>query len=319
MHPTQHSTVYLRAFLRLVSILLTLGLTMPAFAEDFAQIVNQLNTKSFKEKAVIVDKLAASGDPRTTQTLQAMLDNRLYYEKATGTILLVEKLDKDFAAIELLSELDRGTLSKKQIKKVATNNKLRKQLRTAISTLSISHPDETVRLASVEQMLPGADADMAALFRARIEAEKSPNVRELMQVVIDLGELESSDMQAQLAAIDRLGSRLEPGVRNRLGELTADSNPAVAAAASKALNKIESRVRLYENLKTVFFGGDSGCGGPVRWSLHLHLFCLLDACPRCVSRPRIRRIPRQRFKQDLSPAWLPILQLRQLHGGLQEP
>ena len=246
-------------FAGLVSLLILLamscfGNTATASAAEFAELVPQLNTKSFKEKTALIEQLAASDDERIRSLFEALLDNRLYVEKNSGKVLIVDNRDDGFAAIELISQQDRGVLNKKDLKKVSTNNKLRKMIRTVIAELSLSHPDRAVRLEAVKQLLPAAKAQTAALMLGYIENERDADVLALMQLIVSLNDLQSNNVDTQLAAIKNLSRRLEPEVRNRLAPLVEGSNQEVAKAASKALERIESKVKLFEHIKTVFFG-----------------------------------------------------------------
>ena len=251
-HKSLHSLVSLIG--ACVFLLLMISPAISAAPTSFDELALKLNTKSFKDKAKVLTQLAVSGDERTQTLFEALLRKRLYFEKSSGTLLYVTKNKKGLAAIEVLSGQDRGLLEKKTVKKISTNNRLRKQLKNLIAGLSLSHPEKAIRLASVKQMLSSANADSAAAIAMVVEAEQDAGVRELMQLVLDLNDLQSQNPQKQLAAINSVSDRLEPQVRNRLTALLDHDDTEIAAAADQALQKIQARVKIFQNLKTVFFG-----------------------------------------------------------------
>ena len=60
-----------RIFLPLLLLLALAAITLPAHAEETADLLDGLKAKSYAAKIAVVDKLAASGDPSVVAPLTA--------------------------------------------------------------------------------------------------------------------------------------------------------------------------------------------------------------------------------------------------------
>jgi urea transport system permease protein len=106
----------------------------------------------------------------------------------------------------------------------------------------------------VNNMLDNIDPEIAQLLQAGAETEANPEIRETMQLGVDMAALNNGTTAQRLAAIAAVSESLHPKVRNRLTQLTEYEDPAVAKAAQQALAEIERRVNLYSHAETLFFG-----------------------------------------------------------------
>lgn len=216
----------------------------------FEQATVLLKEQSFRKKAEAIELLISSGDRHAEDWLQGLLKGRLYYQKADGTLAFVSgSIIRDALSGDKIS----GAV-KKDFKKITINNKLRKQLRSGLARLSLSSPDDTERLKAVNNMLDNIDPEIAQLLQAGAETEANPEIRETMQLGVDMAALNNGTTAQRLAAIAAVSESLHPKVRNRLTQLTEYEDPAVAKAAQQALAEIERRVNLYSHAETLFFG-----------------------------------------------------------------
>ena len=100
--------------------------------------VQELTKASYKEKALIVDSIAAIENDKKLLILQSLLDNKLYYQKKNNLdenlkrILIVDlsllKAKKENAIIDAFSGDTVTGLSKRKIKKIGVNNALRRNI-----------------------------------------------------------------------------------------------------------------------------------------------------------------------------------------------
>ncbi|MEZ5448703.1 MAG: hypothetical protein R3E95_19640 [Thiolinea sp.] len=149
-----------------------------AAADNFAEATQLLQDKSFKQKAAAIDLLAASGDERARDWLEALLKGRLYVHKQDGSIAFVSgSIIRDALSNNKISSADKA-----DYQKITVNNPIRKQLRSGIARLSVSSPDPEVRLRAVNNMLDSIDADNAALLQELAGGESDARVREAMQL-----------------------------------------------------------------------------------------------------------------------------------------
>ena len=224
-------------------------------SESFEQSLSRLTDRSFKIKSAAADAIAASGDTRAPQVLAALLNAELFYRKSDKLVVFAKKQAGGYRITDVLSGEPLGDAGKRDLKKIGVNNKMRKQLRAAIASLSLGNPDPKVRLDAVQEMMSSLDADVAKQLETRLEQEQDPEVRGALELAIALSDLESPDEQVRLAAVATLKGSLEPVVRNRLATLSeSDESPDVKAAAIEALDSIERMLQLNATAETLFFG-----------------------------------------------------------------
>ena len=65
----------------------------------------------------------------------------LFYIKKDKRMVFVQEEEKGLRLTDALSSEDLGVVSKRKVKKVTINNRLRKQLKLEISTLQLSNAD----------------------------------------------------------------------------------------------------------------------------------------------------------------------------------
>ena len=222
--------------------------------EAFSQALEALQTKSYKEKEVAIEQLVKTRDPRVQSILEAMLNARLFYTKEDKITVIGEKKEDGFAIKSVLDQKDLGTVSKSTLKKIKVNNKLRRVLRASIAALSLSSPDPEIRLNAVRQMYGKLTASGIEMVKDHLKTEKDKKVRDEINTLLSIDALNSDDKKTRLEAIKTLSNSLQPQVRNKLGSLKDNDDQEIATAASIALNNIQSRLRFYEKIKTVFFG-----------------------------------------------------------------
>jgi len=253
---------YAVLFTFLLGILASFGLFTEALAASdtppLEEILPGLLTKSFKEKTQVAERIAESADPRSVKLLEAMLNGSLGYIKEQKTIVYMEKVTSGLSLTDALTEQPEGTLKKKAVKKVTTNNKLRKTLRGLIARAQLTNTDPVVRKQSVVRMLETADEVAIAALKSQLETEPKKDIRELIQVAISLNKLRSEPQQS-LNEIQNLSSRLEPEVRNTLAAISSnaalkESHPDVVQAALSSLKIIDGKVSFYKKIETAFFG-----------------------------------------------------------------
>ena len=226
-----------------------------SFEQSFEQSLAGLAGRSFKVKAAAAEAIAASGDERAANVLDALLNGQLFYRKADKVVVYAEKQADGYRISDALSGDSLGDVAKGDVKKISVNNKMRRQLRAAVAGLSLGHPDPQVRLGAVQEVMDKLDEGTVQQLRARLEQEQDARVHAALDLAIALGDLASPDEQVRLAAVSSLSGSLEPVVRNRLATLRdKGESPQVQAAAAKALEDLERKLKLNATAETLFFG-----------------------------------------------------------------
>ncbi len=216
--------------------------------------------KDFSIKAQAIEQITQSGDPKAKAILEAMLAGQLFYHKKDKRIVFLKKIDNNYHMTHVLSNEDLGVIKKRKVKKIAINNQLRSQLRTAIAGLSLGHQDPAVRLEAINQMLNNLEAEQASIIKTYFEKETDSRVKDVMHIALSLTQLKQDDPEQQLQALEQLKANLHPSVRNRLRQLVEDehTDAQVKQVASSYLNAIETKTYWYGWLETLFFGLSAG-------------------------------------------------------------
>ena len=248
-------------FLGIITLfMMSLFFSAPSYAEKqvnsdaFISALAALKSKSFKDKKQALDQLSASHDERTLNIIEAMLKARLFYTKADKNIVIAIKSSAGYAITDVLTGESLGTVEKSKLKKITVNNSLRKKIRGMLASLKLNSSDADLRLQAAKQMMGNTDAVGLAALKAQLQQEKDDDVREAITTALNLDKLSSDDDVVKLTAINALSDNIEPEVRSKIESLTHSDNKEIASASSSALQSIDEKISLYENIKTLFFG-----------------------------------------------------------------
>ena len=236
----------------------TLAQTTENAPSSFEATVSLLASAKLKEVATIVEDIETSGDARATHVLQTLLEGELYFVREDQRIVsaVPDINNKSLFVIEdIFTQESLGSVTKKTIKKIRTNNKLRGSLRTAIAKLSLSSADENQRLAAVEKIMEKMNTSTINLLSEARTQENNGKVLKAIDAALAVGQLDVGDEQEKIAAIAVLKGNLEPVVRNKLSSVAENSESSpVKVAAEDALKSIESKIKFFGYLETLFFG-----------------------------------------------------------------
>ena len=241
--------------LRVVAVGLLWLFATAASAERFDPAYELLRSDSFDDKGTAIAQLTEIGDARAEVMLNALIDARLYYVKQTGQVVRVEKEDSKFRLFDPASGEDLGVVSKRKVKKIGINNRLRKQIRLALSRIRLTVGDAPARLAAVESLLGSTDPDLLETLASMRAAEPDSGVVEAIDAVIAFATLDTGDRTEQLNAIAILDGNLYPSVLIKLKTLAETTGyEDVRVAAVDAVSTIESRAAVFAGIETLFFG-----------------------------------------------------------------
>jgi urea transport system permease protein len=260
MSNTPHTFYISRIKQTLLCLLLPLSffLSSHAFAdesvntENFTHALEQLQSKSYKEKEQAIEQLVLSKDQRVKSILEAMLNARLFFIKEDKKLVIGIKNQNGFAITDVLTQKAIGDIDKSSLIKVKVNNKLRRILRSSIATLSLFSSDADERLSAVKSMY--GKVDDIDILKKHLENEKNRKVRTEISTLISINDLNSENKETQLAAIKSLSSSLQPEVKNILVSLKDHSEPQIVKASQAALKNIDEKLSVYEKINTLFFG-----------------------------------------------------------------
>ena len=222
---------------------------------EFQSIVNELKQRSFTTKLQVIEDIVSSGHKQYGSVLNAMLEGDLVYLKSTGIVYRVQKGEEVHKLYSIIDDSFVQDVDPYDVKKVSINNKLRGVLKTKLASVNLLSEDDSVRKEAVRAIIDNISADAVELLRELVPNEENNEVKELMNIAISLVEISpQSEQTVRLAAIAKMAESLNSEIKNRLVPLLKDDDPVVVAAVKSALDSINTRLKYYEFLETLFFG-----------------------------------------------------------------
>lgn len=203
----------------------------------------------------VLKQLEQVGGVKVLPLFETMLAGELYFVKSSKQLVGYKKVNGNKIVEDPFTATQITDLTKKQIKKIRVNNRLRVYLRGVIARLQISHSDAEQRLSAVRSLLSDLDVSTVATIQDARLSEDNRDVQAMMDLALAMHQTESNVAAERLAAVNVLADSLENDVRNRLTALAVhDPQKEVKAAANKALDSINQRIEVYDFVDQLFFG-----------------------------------------------------------------
>ena len=230
---------------------LSLG-ALPALALDKA-VVDRLAFGDGDEKVTAIAALVAEGDVAALELLQALADGDV---QTAGKRVLVVKggqaVDVNTGEkIDLPAERDDITV----------NNRLRREIASALAALKLISPERAVRLAAAKALNESAEPAMLPLVAKALAAETDSAIRPLLELIQSTLELRSDDKQIRLAALRKLEASSHAATKTLLLAVLeqkdgkfSEPDEDIRIAAQKALRAVEGRLAWGERAGQFFSG-----------------------------------------------------------------
>jgi len=217
-------------------------------------VAQELIDAGYREKQALTERLTEIDDPKTLEFMQVMVEGDLYYRKDDRVVVI--KGDSDVTTF--FSDEKITLESKRDIKKISVNNKLRVLLRGGIARLQIFSDDPSVRQQAAVNLLRSADDLDQATLEEALATEKNEDVLEALSLVKGIRLLEADTEKERLEGVSLLSGSLYPDVRGALANYkrTAESNNSAAElqAVNEAIEKIETLLTMNSIAENLYFG-----------------------------------------------------------------
>ncbi|TGN40342.1 urea ABC transporter permease subunit UrtB [Marinobacter confluentis] len=244
----------------LTLLLFAIIMINPAFAQDQntdsgRALLTNLAEAPASEVEDAIKSIVRSGDERARGWLEAYGANRLSRIKDTGQVVLVlNNRGRDWEIADPLTGENMGEMSRRELDRVAINNRIRGQLEGILAILDLNAADPDVREASARDLMGKVDAALVEPLQAQLETEENAAVRDRIQAALAIYRVGEGDLDA----VDELSGSLHPRARAALSEAVRGDNPALAAKARQALAAIEQKLKLNSAAETLYFGLSMG-------------------------------------------------------------
>ena len=246
----------------LVAGLLLAGFAVPAAqaGDDFPSLVQGLGVKGYGAMIKAVNRLAATGDERAAGILAAMLERRLYLRKSDGRIVIARRAGAEYAVTDPLTGEALGKLEKGALKRLRSNNRLRRAIRTALGGLTLASKDPERRIAAAAAIFKSPKASQLEPLENALRRETDDGARDaLTRALAAVRLLHSGETDVRVAALDSLSDYTDPGVTALLKRTVAEEKDArVRDAARAVLDDIEERIFFWQLLGQLFTGVSLG-------------------------------------------------------------
>ena len=142
---------------------------------------------------------------------------------------------------------------------VINNNFLRSALDAAKAALQLHSEDEATRAAAAAALMKDPDESRLPLIDRALAAEKSPAVRDRLELARATTLLASHDAAKRLQAAEALQQARSPDIKLLLNEqLSHEDDPKVKAAIQAAIAKINEGLAWGDRLGVLFTGASLG-------------------------------------------------------------
>ncbi len=242
----------------ILAILLVTMFSPPASALN-PDTVQKLAFGESDEQVAAVAALVAEGDAPAAVLMQALADGEL--QTAGKRVLIVKGED----GIDAVTGLKVSPLPAER-EYVSANNRLRRELATALAVLKLASSDRAVRFAAAKELARGVEEAMLPLLKQALASESDPVIKPMLEIIQATVELRSGDKATRIGAIRILSvsknSNAKPLLlslleRNKDGS-HVESDDDIRIEAQKSLLAVEGRLAWGDRLGVLFSGVSLG-------------------------------------------------------------
>jgi len=226
----------------------------PAYAVA-PELIRDLALGQNEEKVKAITALVASGDPQALPVLQSLLAGEVQTVGET-TVLRV----KDGVATDLSTGAKVEPLPESR-DDVVLNNRVRRELATAIAALQLEAPERAMRFAAARALQRDAGEDVLPVIQRALAKEQDAEIRTLLSLTQAKLQLASTEKPTRLAAIHALADSRDPNIKTLLlpllekkGSEFVEPDSDIRAEAELSLRAIEGRLSTGEMVGRVFSG-----------------------------------------------------------------
>jgi urea transport system permease protein len=218
------------------------------------ELVRELAFGENDAKVKTIAGLVATAEPGGLALLQALLDGEV--QTAGQQVLQV----KDGTAVDLATGKTIAPLPEPR-DDVVLNNRVRRELATAIAALKLASDDRATRLEAAKELQRGADDAMLPAIRRAVDREPDAEVKSLLILTRATIELGSQDKTTRIGAIRALAESRDSNTKTLLlpllekkGAEFVEPDSDVRAEVELSLRAIDSRLVAGEMISRIFSG-----------------------------------------------------------------
>ena len=189
-----------------------------------------------------------------------MADGRLYRRGDAKDVLIGEEKGDVVVLYDPATGAEVGHEPKSALDSVILNNRLRGVLRGALGSLTLMSAEASKRAEAADAIFKTLDTQQIPLLRKALQRETDSGTKARIQRALAAVTLASdAPSEERIAAADTLAGFADPDVRSLLaGVAEKPDDPAVQAAAAKALDSVEGKLAVWSAVSNLFQGVSLG-------------------------------------------------------------
>jgi urea transport system permease protein len=229
---------------------------VPAQAGPFEDAVSQFANDSFSDTEEAVNALVASGNPLALPIISALQEERLVADPQSKKVFIKQPDGKVLDAATGAAVTDDVSA----LDNVRLNNRLRRSVEAAISSLTLNAADPAKRIAAAQSVFKTRDAADLEKVEAALQKETNAAAKRAFasaRAAILLFSPDASEAD-KIEAIATIRARGDQEALALLSELPADSPPAVTRTAASAISAIRSNLAIWQAAQNAWYGVSLG-------------------------------------------------------------
>jgi urea transport system permease protein len=235
-----------------VAFLLIVATAIPAFAGPFEDAVAKFANDDFSDSDEAVGIIATSGNPQAFAVITALQEGRLSADPDSKKVYLTGTDGKvtDAATGEAVAEVPASAAA------VRLNNRLRRNIESALGGLTLMSPDPAKRIASAQSVFKSHETAMLPVIETALEKETNKAAKQAFteaRAAILLYKEDATEAE-KIESIAIIKGRGDQDALALLTSLPADQTVGVARSAASAVTAINSRQTLWSIGQNAWYG-----------------------------------------------------------------
>jgi urea transport system permease protein len=218
-------------------------------------LLRQLPEGSFRERGEVIGALADTGEVALVPILRELEAGRLFVVAETGQIVTTRADGDGVIATNVATGEEIGALASSAVEQIRVNNLIRREVRTAVSQLTLMSPNPARRIAAARDMYASANADSIETLDAALAEEDDDAVRAVMEEVRAVAILRSDasleEFEAAVSMIVARGGSQSIGIlQGALSTASEELQPTIQTGIAA----IERNLALWNVAQNIWYG-----------------------------------------------------------------
>jgi urea transport system permease protein len=236
-----------------IALSLLLWLTAGAGAQGLEAALSGFAADSFSDTEEAINALAASGDPRARDIIEALRDGRLLFDPGSKQVFIRDESQRLLAAE---TGNPAAGVNEADLESVRLNNRLRRAVEAALGGLNLLAADPSTRFTAAQAVFKSRESSILPTLETAIAKETDQSVKNALlearaAIVLNLSTVSESD---KLAAVSTIRARGDQDAVAVLADLPSDSPEAVERAAKAAIASIEQQLAMWNAVQNAWYG-----------------------------------------------------------------